>query len=69
MRGFGCYAGEVLRRHAEPRSGWRSATGWGEEDFVVEFPEATADPVGKARAFFKKGPEDSVAYYVSSVLE
>lgn len=69
VRGFGCYAGEVLRRHAAPQGSWRSTAGWGEEDFVVEFPDATADPVGKARAFLENGPEDSVAFYVSYVLE
>lgn len=69
VRGFGCYAGEVLCRRAEPQGSWRSAADWGEESFVVEFPDAIADPVGKARAFFENGPEDSVAYYVTYVLE
>jgi hypothetical protein len=41
---------------------------WG-EDLVLEFPNVTADPIGKARAFLENGPEDSAAYYVSYVLE
>lgn len=68
VRGYGCYAGEVLRRHAVPHSSWRSVVDWG-EGLVVEFSEATADPIGKARAFLDNGPEDSVAYYVSYAIE
>lgn len=68
VHGFGCYAGEVLRRHAAPQSSWRSAADWG-EGFVLEFSNTTADPIGKARAFFENGPEDSVAYYVAYALK
>ena len=68
VRGFGCYAGEVLRRCAEPQGSWRPVADWG-EGLVLEFPEVTADPVGKARAFLENGPEDSVAYYVTYVIE
>lgn len=68
VRGYGCYAGEVLRRNIKPKGSWRSVEDW-DEALVVEFPEATADPVGKARAFLENGPEDSVAYYVSYVIE
>ena len=68
-RGFGCYVGEVLRRHAASHSSWRSVVVWGEEDLVVEFPDTTADPIGKARAFLENGPEDSAAYYVSYALK
>jgi hypothetical protein len=67
-RGFGCYVGEVLRRGAAQSSSWRSMTDWGKEGLVVEFSHATADPIGKARAFLKNGPEDSTTYYVSYVL-
>src|SRR5215217_6228468 len=55
--GFGCYVGEVLRRQATLQSSWRSTTDW-DEGLVVEFPGATADPIGKARAFLASGPED-----------
>ncbi len=68
VRGYGCYAGEVLRCHTTPHSSWRLVVDWG-EGLVVEFPDATADPIGKARAFLENGPEDSVAYYVSYVIE
>ena len=67
-RGLGCYSGEILRRHASPRGSWRDVVGWG-EDLVVDFPEVTADPIGKTRAFLENGPEDSVAYYVSYAIE
>ena len=69
VRTFGCYTGEVLRRHAAPPGLWRSEAVWGEEVLVVEFPDATADPIGKARAFLENGPEDSAAYYVSYALK
>src|SRR4051794_7307582 len=68
VRGYGCYAGEVLRRRATMQSSWRSAGDWG-EGLVLEFPDVTADPVGKARAFFENGSEDSVAYYVAYAIE
>jgi hypothetical protein len=67
-RGFGCYVGEVLRRRAAQSSSWRSVVDWGKEGLVVEFPNAIADPMGKARAFLENGPEDSTAYYISYVL-
>jgi hypothetical protein len=60
--------GETLRRHATPQSSWRSAVDWG-EDLIIEFPDATADPIGKARAFLENGSEDSVSYYVTYALE
>ena len=68
VRGFGCYAGEILRRRAARHGSWRPGADWG-EDLVIEFPNATADPIGKARAFLENGPEDSVAYYVAYALE
>ncbi len=68
VRGFGCYAGEILRRRAAQHGSWRPGADWG-EDLVIEFPNATADPIGKARAFLENGPEDSVAYYVAYALE
>ncbi len=68
VRGFGCYVGETLRRNAAQRSSWRPVVDW-REDLVVEFSNATADPVGKARAFLENGPEDSAAYYVAYALK
>jgi hypothetical protein len=69
IRAFGCYVGEVLRRHASPPGSWRSVVGWGEEGLVVAFPNAIADPIGKSRAFLENGLEDSAAYYVSYALK
>jgi hypothetical protein len=66
--GLGCYAGELLRRHAASQGSWRSLADWG-EDLVLEFPDVTADPVGKARAFLENGPRDSIAYYVAYALK
>jgi hypothetical protein len=66
-RGLGCYVGEILRRTTQQGS-WHPAVDWG-EGLVLEFPNVTADPIGKARAFLENGPEDSVAYYVSYALE
>lgn len=68
VRGFGCYAGEILRRRATPQGLWHTVVDWG-EGLVVEFPKFTADPVGKARAFLENGPEDSAVYYVSYAIE
>ncbi len=68
VRGYGCYVGEVLRRRITPKGSWRSGADWG-EGLVLEFPDVTADPIGKARAFLENGPEDSAAYYVSYVAE
>lgn len=68
VHNLGCYVGETLRRHAALQSSWRSARDWG-EDLIIEFPDVTADPIGKARAFLENGREDSVAYYVTYALE
>lgn len=68
VRGLGCYVGEILRRHATLQGSWRSTADWGEH-LVIEFPDATADPIGKARAFLENGPDDSVAYYVAYALK
>jgi hypothetical protein len=68
VRGFGCYAGEILRRQGTSRGSWHPMENWG-EGLVVEFPNATANPIGKARAFFENGPKDSVAYYIAYALQ
>jgi hypothetical protein len=68
VRNLGCYVGETLRHNATPQSSWRSAADWG-EDLIIEFPNVTADPIGKARAFLENGSKDSVSYYVTYALE
>jgi len=68
VRGLGCYVGEIIRRHAASQSTWLPITDWG-EGLVVEFPDVTADPIGKARAFLDNGSEDSITYYVTYALK
>lgn len=68
VRGLGCYTGEILRRHTASQSTWSPITDWG-EGLVVEFPDATADPIGNARAFLENGPEDSITYYITYALK
>jgi hypothetical protein len=36
---------------------------------VVEARDFALDPVGKARAFLNEGPEESLAFYATYVLE
>jgi hypothetical protein len=36
---------------------------------VVEVRDFALDPVGKARAFLNEGPEESLAFYATYVLE
>ncbi len=67
-RGLGCYVGEILRRRTTQQGSWHPVVDWG-EGLVLEFPNVTADPIGKARAFLENGPEDSVAYYVYYAIE
>ena len=66
--GLGCYVGEIRRRCAAPGSSWCSMGHWS-EGLTIEFPNVTADPIGKAYASLQNGPEDSAAYHVSYVLE
>ena len=68
VHSFGCYLGEILHRRIGQQSSWRPAADWG-EGVVLEFPDAIADPIGKARAFIENGSEDSTAYYVAYALE
>jgi ATP-binding cassette subfamily B protein len=65
--GLGCFAGEIIRRNAGITGSWRPAEGWGEGP-VIEFEEFILDPIGKARAFLREGPGDSVAFYADYVL-
>jgi hypothetical protein len=66
---LGCYVGETLLRSTATPGSWKGVAGdWGEGP-TLEFEGATADPVGKARAFLEDGPEDSIAFYVDYALE
>jgi hypothetical protein len=65
--GFGCFLGEAIRRNAGSHGSWLPAEEWGEGP-LVEVEEFVLDPVGKARAFFNEGPEESPAFYADYVL-
>ncbi len=66
--GVGCFLGEVIRRNAGLGAAWRPPETWGEGP-VVEVGDFALDPVGKARAFLNEGPEESLAFYATYVLD
>ena len=66
--GVGYFLGETIRENASAASGWQPAEGWGEGP-VVEVEGFVLDPVGRARAFLEEGPEESLAFYATYVLE
>ena len=67
--GLGCFVGETIRHNAGGESAsWLPPEDWSEGP-VLEIRGLALDPVGKARAFLEKGPEDSVAFYADYVLE
>lgn len=66
--GLGCFLGETIRRNVNPEGVWRPSEEWGEGP-VVEVEDFVLDPVGKARAFLRLGPEESLAFYADYVLE
>jgi hypothetical protein len=68
VMGLGCFLGETIRRNVTPEGAWRPPEEWGEGP-VVEIKDFVLDPVGKARAFLKHGPEESLAFYADYVLE
>ena len=66
--GVGCFLGEIIRRNAGLGAAWRPPETWGEGP-VVEVRDFALDPVGKARAFLNEGPEESLAFYATYVLD
>ena len=66
--GLGCFVGEIIRRNTNLPGYWRPADDWGEGP-VLELDEFVLDPIGKASAFLREGPGDSVAFYADYVLE
>jgi hypothetical protein len=66
--GLGCFLGETIRRSAGVPSSWRADEEWGEGQ-VIELEGLVLDPIGKSRAFLREGPEDSMAFYATYVLE
>lgn len=66
--GVGSFLGEIIRRNAGLGAAWRPPETWGEGP-VVEVRDFALDPVGKARAFLNEGPEESLAFYATYVLD
>ena len=66
--GVGSFLGEIIRRNAGLGAAWRPPETWGEGP-VVEVRGFALDPVGKARAFLNEGPEESLAFYATYVLD
>ena len=68
VAGVGGFLGETIRRNAGHGAAWRTGDEWGEGP-VVEIEGFVLDPIGKARAFLREGPEESVSFYATYVLE
>ena len=68
VAGVGGFLGETVRRNAGHGAAWREGEDWGEGP-VVEVEGFVLDPVGKANAFLKSGPEESMAFYTNYVLD
>lgn len=68
VAGVGGFLGETIRRNAGHGAAWRIGDEWGEGP-VVEVEGFVLDPVGKARAFLREGPEESMSFYATYVLE
>ncbi len=66
--GLGCFVGETILRNAGLPGHWRPADDWGEGP-LLELEALVLDPIGKARAFLREGPDDSVAFYADYVLD
>jgi len=66
--GLGYFVGETIRRNTGLPGSWCTAEDWGEGP-VMELAGFVLDPIGKARAFLREGPDDSVAFYADYVLE
>ncbi len=68
VAGVGGFLGETIRRNAGHGAAWRIGDEWGEGP-VVEVEGFALDPIGKARAFLREGPEESMSFYANYVLE
>ena len=68
VAGVGGFLGETIRRNAGHGAAWREGEEWGEGP-TVEVEDFVLDPIGKARAFLREGPEESIAFYANYVLE
>jgi hypothetical protein len=68
VAGLGCFLGETIRRNVDPPGAWRPPEEWGEGP-VVDVKDFVLDPFGKARAFLKYGPQESMTFYVEYTLQ
>ena len=68
VAGVGGFLGETIRRNAGHGAAWRMGDEWGEGP-VVEVEGFVLDPIGKARAFLREGPDESMSFYTTYVLE
>ncbi len=68
VAGVGGFLGETIRRNAGHGAAWRIGDEWGEGP-VVEVEGFVLDPIGKARVFLREGPEESMSFYATYVLE
>ena len=68
VAGVGGFLGETIRRNAGHGAAWRGGEQWGEGP-VVEVEGFVLDPIGKANAFLREGPEESVDFYATYVLD
>lgn len=68
VAGVGGFLGETVRRNAGHGAAWREGEEWGEGP-VVEVEGFALDPIGKANAFLRSGPEESMAFYADYVLK
>ena len=67
VAGVGGFLGEAIRRNAGHGAAWREGEEWGEGP-VVEVEGFVLDPIGKADAFLRGGPEESIDFYATYVL-
>ena len=67
VAGVGGFLGETIRRNAGHGAAWREGEEWGEGP-VVEVEGFVLDPIGKANAFLREGPEESMDFYATYVL-
>ncbi|CAA9433450.1 hypothetical protein AVDCRST_MAG82-2285 [uncultured Rubrobacteraceae bacterium] len=68
VAGLGCFLGETIRRNVSPPGAWRPPEEWGEGP-VIEIEGFVLDPIGKARAFLERGPEESLTFYAEYTLQ
>jgi hypothetical protein len=67
VAGVGGFLGETIRKNAGHAAAWREDEEWGEGP-TVEVGDFVLDPIGKAHAFLREGPDESMAFYANYVL-